>query len=248
VPDPSSFERDRARGVVGGRPTAQQRRGDGVAAPDEHGLVTWARQRGYALDFTPADARPAEAAAPATRRASPAGRTPPPPVAKRVPRIVRQRSSMTCWAAALESWLDWFAERPRTQEQLLAAHPEGKQGLELSVLRRILASLGMTTLYLTSDELTAARVKEAVDKLGVVYLGMRQDRYTLFWWHAVVVYDVVLPGARDADPEPAYLVMDPASDAAGLARWRKSDFFATGSDRRVLFGFRPPRGGPGDVR
>ena len=241
--DPRLLER---RGVAGARPTAQERRGDGVRLPDEHGLVTWARERGYALDFDPADPAVRDPAAPPPRRAAPGPRTTPLP--RRVPRFVRQKTSESCWAAALESWLDWFGDRPRTQEQLIAAHPEGARGFELHALRRILASLGMTTLYLSSDEFTAARVKEAVDKLGVVYVGMRNDRYLLMWWHAVVVYDVVLPGPGDPDPEPSYLVMDPASNAAAPVRWRKSQFFATGSDRRVLFGFRPPRGGPGDVR
>jgi ABC-type bacteriocin/lantibiotic exporter with double-glycine peptidase domain len=155
------------------------------------------------------------------------------------PRVVQQKGNESCWAAALESWLDAIGEpqRRRTQAELLKDRKE--EGIKVPEFRNLVAGFGMDTKMVQgAGEFIADRIEERLRNSSVLLVAYETEDHS-FWWHDVVLYAVTIP-AKD---EPAYSVMDPAKKG-GYDTFYKVRFFPAGPDEPVILGWQA-RGRPG---
>ncbi len=150
----------------------------------------------------------------------------------RPPRGVRQFGGYSCWAAALESWLD-AAESPAThltQAELVALFPDqARAGFTNKELRQVLASLGMDTFWMPFGKFDAPNIKDTLNKRGPLYVG---TQVLAVYWHAVVLFSV----EEHAGQEPRYWVMNPGT--GNLEPWVEHDFFRRGPNHDLIVGFK----------
>jgi hypothetical protein len=149
------------------------------------------------------------------------------------PHIVIQRSNESCWAAALESWIETVGDlaRKQTQEQLLSGLA-GRQGewLRVNDTRYVAASFGMDTEFFSPSDFNADRLQMLIKTKSTLFIGFELGKYQQ-WWHNVLLYGIT-SNPRD---EPRYEVMDPA---VGYRVFRRPDFFPAGPDEPVLVGWK----------
>jgi hypothetical protein len=165
------------------------------------------------------------------------------------PKIVLQNTRTTCWAAALESWLD-TADKTRfqTQDQLVhqvSGDSSFKGGFKIEPgFRNVAASKGMTTKFVRLDDFTPWSLSKKLE-VSVLFVGFEMEKYSI-WWHAVVLYAIESPNKGST----RFYVMDPGADprppkTQGLDTWDLSAFFVAGPERLVLVGWK--ENGPGKL-
>jgi hypothetical protein len=169
------------------------------------------------------------------------------------PKIVKQITDVSCWAAALESWLVAVngPSQRRTQSQLLKQIDARDNGFDVENFRAWAASLGMESAYLGLTQFQIEHIRDLL-KYSVLFVSYCLSRNSR-WWHDVVLYDTT----QDDLKSPVYLVMNPSLRypeqsgrqmwPAGYQRWEKRHFFPAGNDVDVLIGWRV-KGRAGRVR
>jgi hypothetical protein len=147
------------------------------------------------------------------------------------PKRVQQKRDESCWAAALESWLDAIGEprRRRTQAELLEGRKE--DNILIPDFQNLVAGFGMHTKVISGvGEFVAERMEERLRNSSVLLIAYEMAKLSQ-WWHDVVLYGVTIP-EKD---EPTYQVMDPAT--GGYETFSRARFFPAGPDEPWLIGW-----------
>ena len=156
---------------------------------------------------------------------------------KKPPPLVKQITQYSCWAAALQSWLE-VAEVPGrphiTQEQITAQHQdETRSGFDIPQLRQLLAAWGMDTTLVYFEDFDTVHIKDALTKRGPLYVG---TRIQFSYWHAVVLFDVQEPTPGSKDLQPRFWVMNPGTGK--IEGWLEKDFFRESVGHPLIIGFK----------
>jgi hypothetical protein len=146
------------------------------------------------------------------------------------PKSVAQIGGNSCWAAALESWLDAVKAKcqQRTQGELIK---QGEFGMDIQLFIDQARIWEMET-RVRLDFPSAMEMEATLRKLGYLYVAHRLRE--IAWWHCVVLYGVTMP----KDDEPVYHFMDPAD---GNLATKPKVFFLQGDSPRILVGWHKPR-------
>jgi hypothetical protein len=163
-------------------------------------------------------------------------RTPPP--------LITQQSLLSCWAAALSSWL--LAVNPskaETQKNLIKKFGEDDESIKISKFQLEADKLGLTSRLITgSNEFMPERILERLKNSSVLLIGFFvSDPGEHPFWHDVVLYGVV------DGKEASYAIMDPGpsgavatvagSDKAQYVYVLRKFFFPKGDNQQWLIGW-----------
>lgn len=159
------------------------------------------------------------------------------------PKFVKQLTNESCWAAALESWLDAVGppSRKATQPQLLQEwntrwpRPKPDFGAYLEEFRDLVADYAMNTKKIFGESFTAANLEGQLKAppSAVVFIAYKVQAGAESWWHDVVLYGIVTPPGNEA----LFQVIDPAG---GPSFFLRGDFFTVKNKKKepVIIGWK----------